>query len=143
VQTDIDSPLKNTTRLDEAAPGLELGMPQEAAPLGPPPPATIIIHLDPRPHPSFYYSLHNPNFSPLPRSDNPYSQSDAMTVRQASHAGSWYSDDEVTLTRQLDRWLAQVPDEVEGLGKLPIPGARVIIAPYACLLQPVISGIGP
>lgn len=53
-----------------------------------------------------------------------------MGSREASHAGSWYSDDGETLTRQLDSWLDKVPDEVEGVGKLPIPGARVIIAPY-------------
>ena len=53
-----------------------------------------------------------------------------MGSREASHAGSWYSDDGETLTRQLDNWLDKVPDEIEGIGKLPIPGARVIIAPY-------------
>ncbi|OJJ46946.1 hypothetical protein ASPZODRAFT_15635 [Penicilliopsis zonata CBS 506.65] len=51
--------------------------------------------------------------------------------REASHAGSWYSDSPRTLSRQLDAWLAQVPSEVEGIGQLPVPGARVIIAPHA------------
>ncbi|KAL1957630.1 hypothetical protein VTO42DRAFT_5741 [Malbranchea cinnamomea] len=54
-----------------------------------------------------------------------------MASREASHAGSWYSDDESVLSRQLDHWLDQVPDEIEGIGKLPVPGARVIIAPHA------------
>ncbi|KAL4891792.1 MEMO1 family [Aspergillus ambiguus] len=54
-----------------------------------------------------------------------------MQPRDASHAGSWYSDNQRTLARQLDQWLAQVPDHIEGVGSLPIPGARVIIAPHA------------
>lgn len=44
--------------------------------------------------------------------------------REASHAGSWYSDNQRVLTRQLDQWLGQVGDEG------PVPGARVVIAPY-------------
>ena len=52
-----------------------------------------------------------------------------MAPRDASHAGSWYSDNVRTLTRQLDQWLAQVPDEIDGIGQLPVPGARIIIAP--------------
>jgi predicted class III extradiol MEMO1 family dioxygenase len=54
-----------------------------------------------------------------------------MPSRHASHSGSWYSDSARTLTRQLDGWLAQVPDTMEKVGSLPTPGARVIIAPYA------------
>lgn len=53
-----------------------------------------------------------------------------MQSREASHAGSWYSNSKRALTRQLDEWLAQVPDEIEGIGSLPVPGARIIIAPY-------------
>lgn len=53
-----------------------------------------------------------------------------MPSRHASHAGSWYSDSGRTLTRQLDGWLGQVPDTVDNVGSLPVPGARVIIAPY-------------
>jgi predicted class III extradiol MEMO1 family dioxygenase len=53
-----------------------------------------------------------------------------MGTRAASHSGSWYSDDRCALTDQLDQWLAQVPDTIEGLGSLPVPGARIIIAPY-------------
>lgn len=53
-----------------------------------------------------------------------------MPSRHASHSGSWYSDSARTLARQLDGWLAQVPDTMEKVGSLPTPGARVIIAPY-------------
>lgn len=53
-----------------------------------------------------------------------------MSTREASHSGSWYSDNARTLTRQLDDWLAQVPDSMDKIGPLPAPGARVIIAPY-------------
>lgn len=56
-----------------------------------------------------------------------------MSSREASHAGSWYSDDGPTLSRQLDRYLDQVPDEIEGVGQLPIPGARIIIGPYVII----------
>lgn len=52
------------------------------------------------------------------------------TERRATHAGSWYTDSKAILDRQLDEWLNAVPDEIEGVGKLPVPGARVIIAPY-------------
>lgn len=53
-----------------------------------------------------------------------------MSSRAASHSGSWYSGDRRTLTSQLDQWLAQVPDSIEGLGSLPVSGARIVIAPY-------------
>ncbi|CAK39657.1 uncharacterized protein An07g08630 [Aspergillus niger] len=54
-----------------------------------------------------------------------------MDAREDSHAGSWYSDDKSTLSYQLDHWLQEVPDEIEGIGQLPVPGARMIIAPHA------------
>ncbi|KAL4998842.1 MEMO1 family [Aspergillus recurvatus] len=54
-----------------------------------------------------------------------------MSSRAASHAGSWYSGNRQTLTLQLDQWLERVPDALEGLGSLPVPGARIIIAPHA------------
>ncbi|KAL3465484.1 UPF0103-domain-containing protein [Aspergillus heterothallicus] len=54
-----------------------------------------------------------------------------MVYRAASHSGSWYSDSRGALTHQLDQWLAQVPDTIEGVGSLPVPGARVVIAPHA------------
>ncbi|KMK57761.1 hypothetical protein Y699_03181 [Aspergillus fumigatus Z5] len=56
-------------------------------------------------------------------------KADIMQSREPSHAGSWYSDNRSTLTRQLDQWLAHVPNEIEGIGSLPVPGSRVIIAP--------------
>jgi MEMO1 family protein len=52
-----------------------------------------------------------------------------MSTRRPLHAGSWYEDDGTTLKAELDGWLAAVPDEIEQLGTLPIPGARIIIGP--------------
>ncbi|MCJ1237650.1 hypothetical protein MMC14_005637 [Varicellaria rhodocarpa] len=54
-----------------------------------------------------------------------------MAIREASHAGSWYSDDGPTLSRQLDSWLGKVPDHITDVGPIPQSGARVIIAPHA------------
>lgn len=55
---------------------------------------------------------------------------DKMQPREATHAGSWYSGSQSTLARQLDQWLALAPGELENVGSLPVPGARIIIAPY-------------
>lgn len=52
-----------------------------------------------------------------------------MAIRAASHAGSWYSDHAPTLSNQLDEWLSQVDETIEGVGTVPQPGARVIVAP--------------
>lgn len=52
-----------------------------------------------------------------------------MSTRRPIHAGSWYEDDSATLKAELDGWLDAVPDEIEQLGSLPIPGARIIIGP--------------
>jgi MEMO1 family protein len=54
-----------------------------------------------------------------------------MSVREAYHAGSWYSSSGPTLAAQIDGWLANVPDELPGIGKTPTPGARVVISPHA------------
>jgi len=56
-----------------------------------------------------------------------------MAIREASHAGSWYSDDGPHLTAQLDHWLAKVPDTniLPDIDTLPAPGARVVISPHA------------
>lgn len=54
-----------------------------------------------------------------------------MSVREASHAGSWYSGNRRQLSQQLDEWLDKVPDQPLSDGKLPIPGARVVISPHA------------
>ncbi|PTB65980.1 UPF0103-domain-containing protein [Trichoderma citrinoviride] len=53
-----------------------------------------------------------------------------MGTRPASKAGSWYKDEPDELMQDLDRHLAKVPETVDG-SPLPIPGARVIIAPHA------------
>ncbi|RMD43893.1 hypothetical protein DV735_g1266, partial [Chaetothyriales sp. CBS 134920] len=56
-----------------------------------------------------------------------------MSVREADHAGSWYSADGRQLANSIDNWLAQVPDDL-GSGRsqvLPVRGARAIIAPHA------------
>ncbi|KAI4097618.1 MAG: hypothetical protein LQ344_000351 [Seirophora lacunosa] len=57
-----------------------------------------------------------------------------MTARKASHAGSWYTDDGPTLSRQLQSWLDRVPNPIDGVGEIPKPGARVIIAPKRIFL---------
>lgn len=54
-----------------------------------------------------------------------------MAVREASHAGSWYSGNGRQLSQQLDEWLGQVPDQPLSDGKLPLPNARVVISPHA------------
>ncbi|KAI9684684.1 MAG: hypothetical protein M1829_000058 [Trizodia sp. TS-e1964] len=51
--------------------------------------------------------------------------------RAATHAGSWYSSSARTLSRELDAWLALVPTALDNIGPLPVPGARMIIAPHA------------
>ena len=51
-----------------------------------------------------------------------------MGTREASHAGSWYEDDAGELSSQLDNFLGQVPATLDE-HSLPVPGARVIIAP--------------
>ncbi|KAK0750379.1 MEMO1 family [Schizothecium vesticola] len=53
-----------------------------------------------------------------------------MGTREASHAGSWYEDDPDQLSSQLDEFLGRVPETLDG-SNLPIPKARVIIAPHA------------
>ncbi|KAJ2842347.1 hypothetical protein GGI22_007581, partial [Coemansia erecta] len=60
-------------------------------------------------------------------------------AREATHAGSWYSDDGAQLDRELQSWLDNVPDsvrEIEPEGahcQAPVPGARAIIGPHAGL----------
>lgn len=54
-----------------------------------------------------------------------------MSVREAYHAGSWYTASGPALIEQLDEWLANVPDELPGVGQTPLPGARVVISPHA------------
>jgi hypothetical protein len=59
-----------------------------------------------------------------------------MSIRAATHAGSWYSDDPAELDRELTGFLARVPAQVRGIGAdpgapepVPVAGARAIIAP--------------
>jgi len=61
-----------------------------------------------------------------------------MASRKATHAGSWYESSKSKLELNLDTYLNQVPDQLEGLGiesgpsvPHPVPGARAIIAPHA------------
>lgn len=65
--------------------------------------------------------------------------SSSQIVREATHAGSWYTDSKSQLNKQLEGWLGAVQSPLscigphssgETLDTLPPPGARVIIAPY-------------
>ncbi|KAJ2864448.1 hypothetical protein GGH94_002900 [Coemansia aciculifera] len=63
-----------------------------------------------------------------------------MTVRKASHAGSWYTDDGEQLDSELESWLGAVPATVDTLvteevepAPLPMSGVRAIIGPHAGL----------
>lgn len=51
-----------------------------------------------------------------------------MSVREATHAGSWYEENPKVLSSQLDRFLGEVPATIDNQN-IPIPGARLIIAP--------------
>ncbi|KAF5004657.1 hypothetical protein FDECE_8861 [Fusarium decemcellulare] len=58
-----------------------------------------------------------------------------MATRPAEKSGpledySWYSNDAKKLKKQLRGFMADVPDSLDGVS-LPIPGARIIIAPHA------------
>ncbi|KAH7156188.1 MEMO1 family [Dactylonectria macrodidyma] len=65
-----------------------------------------------------------------------------MTTRPAGKAGpwvdrrnkeevnGWYIEDSEDLQQQLSGFLAAVPDSLDGVS-LPIPGARIVIAPHA------------
>lgn len=65
--------------------------------------------------------------------------SSGQVVREATHAGSWYTDSKSQLNSQLESWLNAVNPPVTCIGPnseghalsdLPVPGARMIIAPY-------------
>lgn len=51
-----------------------------------------------------------------------------MATRPATKAGSWYVRDPQELEEQLDEYLGDVPANIDG-SALPVPGARIIIAP--------------
>lgn len=50
------------------------------------------------------------------------------TIRPAEKAGHWYEKDPAKLRLELQSYLTAVPESLEGVS-LPIPEARVIIAP--------------
>jgi len=50
------------------------------------------------------------------------------TTRPATKAGTWYKRQENLLLDELKKYLAAVPESVDG-APVPISGARVIIAP--------------
>lgn len=54
---------------------------------------------------------------------------ETLSIREASHAGSWYTDHGPTLASQLQSWLDDAERDMVQLGKVPKPGARIIIAP--------------
>ncbi|POS85047.1 hypothetical protein EPUL_004559 [Erysiphe pulchra] len=49
-----------------------------------------------------------------------------MTIRPASHAGSWYSSNPKVLSAEIDNWLSQTQTST-----VPVSNARIIIAPHA------------
>ncbi|KAI7859756.1 MEMO1 family [Circinella umbellata] len=51
--------------------------------------------------------------------------------RVASHAGTWYTNSNVRLNAELDKYLDKVPASTEQGESYPIQGARAIIAPHA------------
>jgi MEMO1 family protein len=60
-------------------------------------------------------------------------------VREATHAGSWYTASKRELDSELEGYLAKVPsDNIKGVAshkedpgvEFPVVGARAIIAPY-------------
>ena len=70
--------------------------------------------------------------------------SNQPVVREASHAGSWYTASRSQLDSQLEGWLAQVKTPVKCIGPvsdgqavtdLPVPGARMIIGPYVAYID--------
>lgn len=63
-----------------------------------------------------------------------------QVIREASHAGSWYTSSKSQLNSQLQGWLDDVKTPLECIGpqsegqtvtELPVPSARIIIGPYA------------
>lgn len=58
----------------------------------------------------------------------PHSTTIMVATRPAAKAGSWYKSNAKTLQAELLNNLAAVPESLDG-ASLPIPGARIIIAP--------------
>src|SRR5690242_9412450 len=61
--------------------------------------------------PAIFFTSHHISYLPL-LYQVLFKEIGRMEPRDASHAGSWYSDSQRTLSRQLDQWLAQVPDQI-------------------------------
>ncbi|GAA5891600.1 hypothetical protein JCM6882_004525 [Rhodosporidiobolus microsporus] len=57
----------------------------------------------------------------------------STSTRQASHAGSWYTDNARKLDEQLSGWLAatEKPQEGDALKEIPVKGCKAIIGPHA------------
>lgn len=51
-----------------------------------------------------------------------------MTTRSLGKAGTWYAEDKGQLSRQLEDYLREVGPKIND-SSLPIPGARIVIAP--------------
>jgi predicted class III extradiol MEMO1 family dioxygenase len=51
-----------------------------------------------------------------------------MSIRSAGKAGAWYVASPDDLGSELDEYLSDVPETIDG-SSLPLPGARIIIAP--------------
>ncbi|KAM0791730.1 hypothetical protein ACM66B_003998 [Microbotryomycetes sp. NB124-2] len=54
-----------------------------------------------------------------------------MAVREASHAGSWYSSSKSELDSQLTSWLDKVKQQPQDKLSVPVQGCKAIIAPHA------------
>ncbi|KAK4050633.1 hypothetical protein OIV83_003359 [Microbotryomycetes sp. JL201] len=54
-----------------------------------------------------------------------------MSVREATHAGSWYSSSKSELDKQLTSWLDKAKQQLPGALDVPVKGCKAIIAPHA------------
>lgn len=50
-----------------------------------------------------------------------------MTIRAATHAGSWYHSSKSVLSKQLEQYFTQAE---EAHPEFPIQNARVLVGPY-------------
>ncbi|KAJ3522352.1 hypothetical protein NM208_g12897 [Fusarium decemcellulare] len=68
--------------------------------------------------------------SPPPPPPQHLASNSNMATRPAEKAGLWYNGDPEVLKQELQEYLAAVPESVDQV-PVPIPGARVVIAPHA------------
>lgn len=54
-----------------------------------------------------------------------------MSIRPATHAGSWYTANKASLTSQLDELFAKAAKRIELSSQNGVPGARVLVGPHA------------